>query len=141
MSAALNQRVLELRFPSLADRLCIVRALVKRTAEFAGCDPALAEQLVIAVNEACMNIIQHAYGTNSPGEIVLEIFNNADTIRFRLQDYAKPVDLNAIKPRDIEEVRPGGLGTHFIHEIMDECEMGHLEDNQGNYLEMSKRIS
>ncbi|MDZ7736819.1 MAG: ATP-binding protein [Gammaproteobacteria bacterium] len=140
MSAALNQRVVELRFPSQADRLCIVRALVKRVAEFVGCDAALAEQLVIAVNEACMNIIQHAYGDDSPGEIVLEIFNNADTIRFRLQDFAAPVDLNKIKPRELGEVRPGGLGTHFISEIMDECKMGHLEGNRGNYLEMSKRI-
>lgn len=140
MSAALNQRVVELRFPSQADRLCIVRALVKRTAEFVGCDSALAEQLVIAVNEACMNIIQHAYGDDSPGEIVLEIFNNADTIRFRLQDFAAPVDLNRIKPRELGEVRPGGLGTYFISEIMDECKMGHLEGNRGNYLEMSKRI-
>jgi len=140
MSAALNQRVVELRFPSQADRLCIVRTLVKRTAEFVGCDSALAEQLVIAVNEACMNIIQHAYGDDSPGEIVLEIFNNADTIRFRLQDFAEPVDLNKIKPRELGEVRPGGLGTYFISEIMDECKMGHLEGNRGNYLEMSKRI-
>lgn len=141
MPAALKQRVVELRFPSQADRLCIVRALVKRTAEYAGCDAVLAEQLVIAVNEACMNIIQHAYGSDKTGEIILEISNNADTISFRLQDFAKPVDLNKIKPRNLGEVKPGGLGTHFIQEIMDECTMGHLEGNRGNYLEMSKRIS
>jgi len=141
MSAALNQRVAELRIPAHPDRLCLVRALVKRTAESAGCDPALAEQLVIAVNEACMNIIQHAYCGDTAGEIVLEIFNNADTIRFRLQDYAQPVDLDKIRPRDLEEIRPGGLGTHFINEIMDECIMGHLEGERGNYLEMSKRIT
>ena len=140
MSAALNHRVVELRFSSQPDRLSIVRTLVKRTAEFAGCDTALAEQLVLAVNEACMNIIQHAYGMESPGEIILEIFNNADTIRFRLQDFAAPVDIDKIKPRQLDELRPGGLGTHFIREIMDEVEVGHLEGMQGNYLEMSKRI-
>lgn len=140
MSAALSHRVVELRFPSEPDRLCIVRSLVKYTAEFAGCDAALAEQLVLAVNEACMNIIQHAYGEDSTGEIILEIFNNADTMKFRLQDYAAPVDIDKIKPRQLDELRPGGLGTHFIREIMDEVEVGHLEAGQGNYLEMSKRI-
>jgi len=140
MSATLSQRVVELRFPSEPDRLGIVRTLVRGTAEFAGCDAALAEQLVLAVNEACMNIIQHAYGEESPGEIILEIFNNADTIRFRLQDFAAPVDIDKIKPRQLDEVRPGGLGTHFIREIMDEVEVGHLEGRQGNYLDMSKRI-
>lgn len=141
MSATLNERLVEMRFPSHPDRLCIVRALVKRSAEFAGCDAALAEQLVIAVNEACMNIMQHAYHGDTSGEIVLEILNNADTIRFRLQDYAEPVDLESVRPRPLDELRPGGLGTHFIHEIMDECEMGHLDNDRGNYLEMAKRIT
>lgn len=141
MPATLNQRLVEVRFPAHPDRLCLVRALVKRTAEYAGCDAALAEQLVIAVNEACMNIIQHAYCGDTSGEIILEILNNADTISFRLQDFAEPVDLESIQPRPLDELRPGGLGTHFIREIMDSYEMGHLENKRGNYLEMSKRIT
>ena len=135
------ESLFEISFPAKADRLCLVRALVKRTAEVIGCDPELSDKLVLAVNEACMNVIQHAYQGNELGEIVLEMLNNEGKIHFRLLDYAKPIDLESVKPRDMDELRPGGLGTFFINEIMDECDRGHLEEGKGNYLEMVKKIS
>ena len=87
-----------------------------------------------------MNVIQHAYKGNDSGEIVLQILNNKSQIVFRLMDFAEPIDLDSVKPRRLDEVRPGGLGVHFIREIMDDCEMGHLEKGTGNYLEMRKKI-
>ena len=135
------EKLLELRFRANASRLCLIRPLVKRVAEVVGCQQDLADQLVLAVNEACMNVIQHAYKGDDTGEIILEILNNKKNLLFRLKDFAEPVDLESIHPRDLDDLRPGGLGTHFIREIMDKCEMGHLENCQGNYLEMIKRIS
>ncbi len=131
----------EIRFPAKADRLGMVRSMVKHTAEVAGCCPELSERLVIAVNEACMNVIQHAYSQDDAGEIVLEMLNNDGCLHFRLLDYAEPIDLDSCRPRNLEDIRPGGLGTHFINEIMDECNRGHLAEGRGNYLEMRKKIS
>ena len=136
-----EKRLFEVRFPAAPDRLYMVRMLVKRAAGIVGCDKQQSERLVIAVNEACMNIIQHAYRGDDTGEIVLEILNNDSQIQFRLTDFAEPVDLASVKPRDLDDVRPGGLGTHFIREIMDECEMGHLEGGKGNYLRMVKKLA
>ena len=130
-----------MQFLSHPDRLCLMRAVVKRAAESLGCNDKLADKMVLAVNEACMNIIQHAYKGDYSGEIMLEILNNDHHIKFRITDQAEPVDLSCIRPRDLGDVRPGGLGTHFMREIMDECDMGHLEDGRGNYLEMIKNIS
>ena len=135
-----EEKLLEMRMPARAERLGLVRAVVKRAAETAGCGADLVEQLVIAVNEACMNVIQHAYGNKETGDMVLEIFYNGTQIRFRLVDFADPVDLNKVKSRDLEDIRPGGLGVHFISEIMDDFKMGHLEDGRGNFLEMKKLI-
>ncbi|MCZ6802806.1 MAG: ATP-binding protein [Proteobacteria bacterium] len=135
------ETLFEIRFPAKAERLCLVRSLVKRTAEVVGCSSELSDSLVIAVNEACVNVIQHAYQGDELGEIVLEMLNNEGKLHFRLVDYAHPIDLDSVKPRDLDEIRPGGLGTHFINEIMDECDMGHLEEGKGNYLEMIKKIS
>ena len=135
------ESLFEIRFPAKAERLCLVRALVKRTAEVVGCCPELSDKLVLAVNEACMNVIQHAYQGNELGEIVLEMLNNEGKVHFKLMDYANPIDLESVKPRDIDDLKPGGLGTYFINEIMDECDMGHLEEGKGNYLEMTKKIS
>jgi anti-sigma regulatory factor (Ser/Thr protein kinase) len=136
-----TETLFEVRFPAKAERLCLIRALVKRTAEVVGCCSELSDRLVLAVNEACMNVIQHAYQGDELGEIVLEMLNNNGKLHFRLVDYANPIDLDLVKPRDLDDIRPGGLGTHFINEIMDECDMGHLEEGKGNYLEMIKKIS
>ncbi|MCG8380367.1 MAG: ATP-binding protein [Proteobacteria bacterium] len=135
------EKLFEFRFPAKAERLCEVRALVKKTAEVVGCCEELSDRLVIAVNEACMNVIQHAYGDDELGEIVVEMLNNEGKVHFRILDYAKPIDLKSVKPRNLDDLRPGGLGTYFIDEIMDECDRGHLEEGKGNYLEMIKKIS
>ncbi|MBI2993327.1 MAG: ATP-binding protein [Gammaproteobacteria bacterium] len=134
------EKLLEVRFPAKPERLCLVRSLVRSASTHSGCSGALCDKLVIAVNEACMNVIQHAYKGDESGEMVLEILNNGSELLFRLKDHAAPIDLNSVKPRDLDEIRPGGLGVHFIREIMDECRMGHLEKGAGNYLEMTKRI-
>lgn len=135
------ETLFEIRFPAKAERLCLIRALVKRTAEVVGCCPELSDRLVLAVNEACMNVIQHAYQGDEHGEIILEMLNNEGRLHFRLVDNAKPIDLTSVKPRDLDDIRPGGLGTHFINEIMDECDRGHLDEGKGNYLKMTKKIS
>jgi len=136
-----TERLVEMRFPSRPERLCLVRVLVKRSAELLGCSDELTDKLVIALNEACMNVIQHAYKFDDSGEIILEIFNNGTQIVFRVTDRAELIDLDKVKPRDLDDVRPGGLGVHFIREIMDDCDMGHLQNGEGNYLEMAKTIS
>ena len=135
-----TEQLFEIRFPAKPERLCLVRALVKRAAEVCGCNENLGEKLVIAVNEACMNVIQHAYREEERGEIIMQIHNNDSQILFRIMDFASPVDLTRVESRDLEDVRPGGLGVHFIREIMDDCEMGHLEQGRGNYIEMKKNI-
>ncbi len=136
-----EKQLLKFHFPAHPDRLCMVRDLVRRAAIMTGCQSEMTDKLVIAVNEACMNVIQHAYKGDDSGEIVLEILNNNNRLLFRLQDYAAPIDLDSVKPRALEDIRPGGLGVHFIQEIMDECKMGHLEGGVGNYLEMIKKIN
>ena len=134
------ETLFELRFPSRPERLCLVRALVKRSAELVGCCDELTDKLVIALNEACMNVIQHAYEFDENGEVALHVSRNDSEITFRLTDKAKLIDLEKVQPRDLEDVRPGGLGVHFIREIMDNTDMGHLQEGDGNYLEMKKTI-
>jgi anti-sigma regulatory factor (Ser/Thr protein kinase) len=134
-------KVLALRFSSDPRRLKVVRARVTEAAESCGCGTKLTSELVIAINEACMNIMQHAYKGDCSREIVLEILNNGDELEFKLTDFAEPVDATQIASRDLDEVRPGGLGTYFMQQLMDECAYGHLDEGKGNFLRMKKKIS
>ena len=137
----MSRHLLNLRFLSDPRRLKSVRESVKTTAESCGCGSKLTSELVIAINEACMNIMQHAYKGDCSGEIILEILNNGDELEVHIKDFAAPVDPASIKPRQLDELRPGGLGTYFIHEIMDDCIYGNLDEREGNFLLMKKKIS
>ncbi len=141
MQPNIDQELLfNLKLPAEADRLALVRSVVQRAIENAGCDNELAQKIVIAVNEACMNIIQHAYKDIKKGEFELELTRDKDSLYFRLIDHAPHIDLEKVKPRDLDDIRPGGLGIHFINEIMDDFKIGHLDNDKGNYMEMRINI-
>ncbi|HFQ91889.1 MAG TPA: ATP-binding protein [Chromatiales bacterium] len=131
--------LLELHFPSRAERLQAVRNEVRETMSRIHSLPCDVDCAVIAINEACMNIIQHAYGAQQEGKIILQIFDLGDDLLFRLIDFASPVDTSKIKPRDLEDIKPGGLGVHMIHEVMDECRFLKCPEGVGNIFQMRKR--
>ena len=100
----------------------------------------LRPRIVLAVDEACQNVIRHAYCGDAGGDIVLEIERRGDILIFSLRDFAPPIDPTRVKPRDLDDVRPGGLGTHFIRDVMDEADFTSPPSGDGNLLRMVKRI-
>jgi anti-sigma regulatory factor (Ser/Thr protein kinase) len=137
-----TERLAKMRFPARTGQLKEVRCVVRNAVKRIGCLPELTDRIVLAVNEACMNIIQHAYGDKRTGEIILEILLNPveEELVFRLTDFAEPVDTCVIKSRDLNDLRPGGLGVYLIHEVMDKVEFLKPPGGVGNLLEMRKKI-
>ncbi len=131
--------LIELRFPARPDRLKLLRSLVRDAASAAGLPRADADNVVLAVNEACMNIIQHGYRNDPDGEIRLTVHTDGQALVFRLRDDAPCVDASQVRPRDLGDLRPGGLGTHFIDSIMDEATFVDC-GGKGNLFEMIKFI-
>ncbi len=134
------ETLLELRFPARTDRLKLIRGGVRAAARMCGFNDATAQSIVLAVDEACQNVIVHGYKERAGGEIVLGVFRCRDGILVRLRDFAPPVDPTTIKPRALDDIRPGKLGSHFIHEIMDSVEFRPSPDGIGNLLEMIRRM-
>ena len=132
--------ILALKFSSDPRKLPMVRERVQDASEAVGCNKKVVSDIVIAVNEACMNIMQHAYKGDRNGEIVLEMSRLGDAIEIVLSDHAEHIDHQTIRPRELDDVKPGGLGTHFIQEIMDECSYAHLDERRGNVLKMKKKM-
>ena len=76
-------------------------------------------KIALAVTEACANIFRHCYG-GQPGErIDVEIRFEEERFEIRIIDYGEYVDPAQMKGRDLKDVKPGGLGLHFIHSVMD----------------------
>ncbi len=142
--AALTQTprepLLELRFPARADRLKLVRGSVRAAARMCGFNDTAAQNIVLAVDEACQNIIVHGYKGRDDGKIVLHIARRSDVIQVSLVDSAPVVDPATITPRALTDIRPGRLGSYFIREIMDTADYRPRPDGAGNLLEMFKRL-
>ena len=140
MAEKAAERVLELAFPSRPEQLRHVREQVRQSALASGCGEACAADIVMAVDEACQNIIRHAYGGDPDGEIRLEIDRREGELVLSLFDLGRQVDPKQVKPRDLDDLRPGGLGTHLIREAMDRADFLRPPSGRGNLLRMVKRI-
>ena len=130
-----------LRCAAEAECLKEIRAAVGAAALRCGCAEEEAQDIVLAVDEVCQNVIRHAYGGAPGGEMIVEVRRTGDGMEVSLTDFAETVDPSTIKPRSLDDVRPGGLGTHFINEIMDEVQFLVPPGGRGNRLEMVKRIA
>lgn len=135
------QRVLTVRAPAKAVELKAVREKVHGALVKLGIPDEALHQLVVAVNEACMNVIQHAYGDELQGDMVIDIEREPGWLIFRISDFAPPVDTSKLKPRDLTEVRPGGLGLSLMYKIMDDIRYPPPPEGIGNVVEMRKRDS
>lgn len=128
-------RLFNRKFSADSEQLKQMRNWVREASQASGLAASKVDGVVISVNEACMNIIEHAYQKN-PGEIVIDIFKEDGSLVFILTDFAPTVDCSKIRPRKLDDVRPGGLGVHFIREIMDEVEYLPGNDGTGNVIRM-----
>ena len=96
--------------------------------------------MVLAVDEACQNVVRHAYGNKGDGDMVIDLRREQGEFQVLIRDFAAPVDVARIKPRELDDVRPGGLGVHFIREVMDRMDYLPPPDGQGNLLRLGKTI-
>ena len=130
----------ERSYAARPETLAEIRAAVARVTRELGCPPDMAQDMVLAVDEACQNIIRHAY-RGGEGDIVLHVDREDDLLVIRLMDFAPPVEVAKIRPRSLDDVRPGGLGTHLMRSVMDQVDFLAPPAGIGNLLQMVKRIS
>ncbi|MCX7868808.1 MAG: ATP-binding protein [Terrimicrobiaceae bacterium] len=128
---------LRLCFPSEACELADVRKKSRAFLEQCGFTECETEMLVLAIDEACTNIIRHAY-QNERRPVRMEMARAAGRLRVTLRDYGKPCDPASIKPRDLEDIRPGGVGVHIIRKVFDTAE--YIPCARGTRLGLEKRM-
>lgn len=129
----------QIEVPSDPSFLRIVRASVEIFCSMAGMNEEESCQVVLAVAEACANIIRHSYEGEVDKPIICEGRVEDGVILFVLRDFGKKVDPSKICPRELSDVRPGGLGVHFIREVMDSMVFEDRGED-GTWLILRKRL-
>ena len=119
-----------------------VRNFCREVFEKLHIDQNLKDELVLAIAEAAQNIVKHAY-KNAPDtedKMVVQISCNENKLQIGFYDMGTPVDPTKVKHREIDNVKPGGLGTFFIQEIMDAVEFKDGNKPWINHLVLTKKL-
>ncbi len=119
-----------------------VRVFSREVFEKINLDVDLKEELVLAIAEAAQNIVKHGYKgvkeTNDRMEIKISLKDNNLEIGFF--DKGKTVIPENIQHRKLDDIKPGGLGTFFIKQIMDDAVFKKNEQQWVNHLILTKKI-
>ena len=125
-----------------ASSLKDVRSFSREVFEKFNIQEDLREELVLAIAEAAQNIVKHAYkdfpDTEDRMAVSISCENNKLEISFF--DKGKPVDKSKVKHRAIDDVKPGGLGTFFIQQIMDSIQFQDGKEPWINHLVLTKNL-
>ncbi len=123
--------LLKLELYSDPQLLCVVRGALERLTEVFGFAPPDRRSVTRAVDEALTNIMRHCYNgrTDQPIEVYCRrvrsrASQSADGLEILLCDQGPPVDPSKLRGRRLDEIKPGGLGLHFIRQSMDTVSFG-----------------
>jgi serine/threonine-protein kinase RsbW len=130
------------KFPGRFESLAGIRKFVSEAAEGAGFNDKEIYAVELAVDEACANIIEHAYGGEGKGEIICICNNINNGLEIILKDSGEkfnPADVAAPDfSIELEKLKPRGAGLFLIRNMMDDVDFKFSKE-KGNELRMVKR--
>ena len=120
-----------------------VRAFSREVFEKINLPQEQKDELVLAIAEAAQNIVKHAYkdDPNTKDIMVVKISCEDNKLQIAFYDRGTPVDPKKVKHREIDNIKPGGLGTFFIQEIMDAVEFKEGGKPWINHLVLTKKLN
>ena len=134
-----HQTLFDEQIPAEPSQLCEIRRQVTRLAETEGLAAMAASDVALAVSEAVANVIEHGY-QGQPGQFIrLQVARESARLVFVIDDDAPYVSPDNIAPRPLGELRPGGLGVHFMRALMNEVAYEPREGG-GNRLRMAREL-
>ena len=100
------------------------------------------DDVVLAIAEAAQNIVKHAYqGEDTEDKMEIKISLANGNLEIGFFDKGRPVEKDKIRHRKIDDIKPGGLGTFFIQQIMDAVVFKEGEKPWINHLILTKKIN
>jgi anti-sigma regulatory factor (Ser/Thr protein kinase) len=128
--------LIKITFQSHPCWLRMVRLVVGEVCRAAKFSKKDISNLVLAVDEACANVIRHNYRGRADGTIFLNCRFRKGGLEFVLRDRGFRMNCKKIEHRSLDKVRPGGLGVFFIKKMMDE--VSYRRSGKWNVVKMVK---
>jgi len=139
-----TQKKYQLKIPSQSDNLALIRELIAKVASQVGFDDDEANKIELAVDEACTNVIKHAYNQNKNQTIDVMVKTDAKKIIVIVSDKGQGFNPDKVKAPDlnesIKEGRKGGLGICLMKTLMDKVDF-QIKPGQKNQVKMIKYLN
>jgi serine/threonine-protein kinase RsbW len=137
------ERTFLLKVPSSTENLALIREFVGSVGMQAGLDQKDVGKLELAVDEACANVIEHAYGHDITKEVIIRASVDEETLKINVEDTGRGFDPSSVEQEELEQMinkrRTGGLGMRLMKTLMDEVHY-EIEPGKKNELHMMKRL-
>lgn len=132
-----------LHVPSSTENLALIRDFVGNIGRQAGMVETELSMLELAVDEACANVIEHAYGLDKTQEVIMRVTLDVDCLKIQVIDTGKGFDPAQIEQKDVKKLiaerRSGGLGMRMMKLVMDEVQY-QMKPGERNELTMIKKL-
>lgn len=137
-------------FPGRYEEIQKICQFVANGATASGLDANAIFHIELACDEACTNVIEHAYGGEGKGKIRVSWQYHHNTFTITIHDNGRSFNPAVVPkpalpelsedapPPDVDDVKVGGLGIHFIEQLMDEVVFS-FDEKEGNTLTLVKK--
>lgn len=133
-----------LNIESRTERLIAVREFVSAAARECGFPDDEVSKITLAVDEACTNIIKHAYKNDPTKKITVSVKNRADGLVIAISDTGAGFNPSNVQSPDMKEYlshyRHGGLGMYLMKSLMDKIEY-RIAMGRRNEVRLTKYLS
>lgn len=138
-----TQKTFHLQLPSQSNNLALIRELVSKVASQVGFDTDEASKIELAVDEACTNVIKHAYSNNANEMIDVLIKIDNRKLIIIVSDKGKGFNPDKVQVPDLNDFiksgRTGGLGICLIKTLMDKVDFS-MKPGLKNQVKMIKYL-
>jgi len=134
----------EKKFPCSLESLEVMRDFMETFAVNCSMDASAMSELILAVNEAVTNIIEHGGINSATNSYSIEMESSPNEIIVTIRDTGRQYDPNSLRTAssgdDIKKRRPrSGMGVYLIRQLVDGI-MYHRNGNE-NILKFTKNLS
>lgn len=133
-----------LHIESRTERLIAVREFVSAAARECGFPDDEVSKIALAVDEACTNVIKHAYRNDPTKKITVTVKSRAGGLEIAIADTGATFDPARVQTPDMKEYlshyRHGGLGMYLMKSLMDKVEY-KIDTGRRNEVRLTKYLA